>query len=112
MPFLFSVKQLEASGTLDSFSGDFNVPSYRGSTFMDPKVRGERGVPACRRFFFCYLIPPFIHDLTFPCIHGFLYLPSPPPAPHRRLPRMLALARDPPTLLYLPSMGLRRLHRI
>ena len=51
MPFLFSVKQLEASGTLDSFSGDFNVPSYRGSTFMDPKVRGERGMPACRRFF-------------------------------------------------------------
>ena len=62
VPFLFSVKQLEASGTLDSFSGDFNVPSYRGSTFMDPKVRGERVVPACKRFFFCYLISdPSLH---------------------------------------------------
>lgn len=39
VPFLFTVKQLEATGTLDSFSGDFNVPSYRGSTFLDPKVR-------------------------------------------------------------------------
>jgi photosystem II oxygen-evolving enhancer protein 1 len=38
VPFLFTVKQLIASGTADSFSGDFNVPSYRGSTFLDPKV--------------------------------------------------------------------------
>ena len=37
--FLFTVKQLEAKGTLDSFSGDFVVPSYRGSTFLDPKVQ-------------------------------------------------------------------------
>ncbi len=46
VPFLFTVKQLNAKGTLDSFSGDFNVPSYRGATFLDPKVgreRGERG---------------------------------------------------------------------
>ena len=36
--FLFTIKQLDAKGTLDSFSGDFNVPSYRGSSFLDPKV--------------------------------------------------------------------------
>ena len=53
MPFLFSVKQLEASGTLDSFSGDFNVPSYRGSTFMDPKVR--KGGGACMQGGHCLL---------------------------------------------------------
>eukprot|EP00798_Chlamydomonas_sp_ICE-L_P007189 gene7189-297_t len=40
VPFLFTIKQLEAKGTLDSFSGDFDVPSYRGSSFMDPKGRG------------------------------------------------------------------------
>merc|ERR1711933_179101 len=38
--FLFSVKQLNTSGTLDSFGGQFNVPSYRGSSFLDPKGRG------------------------------------------------------------------------
>lgn len=38
--FLFTVKQLVASGTLDKFGGEFNVPSYRGSTFLDPKGRG------------------------------------------------------------------------
>jgi len=38
--FLFAVKQLDASGTLDAFRGDFNVPSYRGSSFLDPKGRG------------------------------------------------------------------------
>ncbi|KAL6746327.1 subunit of oxygen evolving complex of photosystem II [Haematococcus lacustris] len=38
--FLFSIKQLEAKGNLDSFSGDFSVPSYRGSSFLDPKGRG------------------------------------------------------------------------
>lgn len=38
VPFLFTVKQLDAKGTLDSFSGDFVVPSYRGSSFLDPKV--------------------------------------------------------------------------
>eukprot|EP01026_Neomeris_dumetosa_P059025 TRINITY_DN550_c0_g1_i11.p1 TRINITY_DN550_c0_g1~~TRINITY_DN550_c0_g1_i11.p1 ORF type:complete len:303 (+),score=36.42 TRINITY_DN550_c0_g1_i11:158-1066(+) len=40
VPFLFTVKELSASGTLGSFSGDFVVPSYRGSTFLDPKGRG------------------------------------------------------------------------
>jgi hypothetical protein len=39
VPFLFTVKQLDAKGTVDSFSGDFTVPSYRGSSFLDPKVR-------------------------------------------------------------------------
>merc|ERR1711941_187581 len=38
--FLFTVKQLNATGTLDSFMGEFNVPSYRGSSFLDPKGRG------------------------------------------------------------------------
>ncbi|XP_010557854.1 PREDICTED: oxygen-evolving enhancer protein 1-2, chloroplastic [Tarenaya hassleriana] len=40
VPFLFTVKQLEASGKPDSFSGKFLVPSYRGSSFLDPKGRG------------------------------------------------------------------------
>lgn len=38
--FLFTVKQLNASGSLDNFAGEFNVPSYRGSSFLDPKGRG------------------------------------------------------------------------
>merc|ERR1711990_761534 len=38
--FLFTVKQLNANGSLENFSGDFNVPSYRGSSFLDPKGRG------------------------------------------------------------------------
>ncbi|XP_057449461.1 oxygen-evolving enhancer protein 1, chloroplastic-like [Lotus japonicus] len=40
VPFLFTVKQLVASGKPESFSGDFLVPSYRGSSFLDPKGRG------------------------------------------------------------------------
>lgn len=40
LAFLFTVKQLAASGSLDAFSGEFNVPSYRGSSFLDPKGRG------------------------------------------------------------------------
>jgi len=40
VPFLFTVKELNASGSLEGFSGDFTVPSYRGSTFLDPKGRG------------------------------------------------------------------------
>jgi len=40
VPFLFTVKQLNAKGTVDAFSGDFVVPSYRGSSFLDPKGRG------------------------------------------------------------------------
>merc|ERR1712157_577612 len=38
--FLFTVKQLNTSGTLENFGGEFNVPSYRGSSFLDPKGRG------------------------------------------------------------------------
>jgi photosystem II oxygen-evolving enhancer protein 1 len=38
--FLFTVKQLVADGALENFAGDFNVPSYRGSSFLDPKGRG------------------------------------------------------------------------
>lgn len=40
VPFLFTVKQLVASGKPESFGGDFLVPSYRGSSFLDPKGRG------------------------------------------------------------------------
>lgn len=40
VPFLFTVKQLVASGKPDSFGGPFLVPSYRGSSFLDPKGRG------------------------------------------------------------------------
>lgn len=40
VPFLFTVKQLVASGTPESFSGQFLVPAYRGSSFLDPKGRG------------------------------------------------------------------------
>merc|ERR1712176_773939 len=38
--FLFTVKQLRASGSLSNLAGEFNVPSYRGSSFLDPKGRG------------------------------------------------------------------------
>eukprot|EP00958_Prasinococcus_capsulatus_P030086 scaffold7900_cov363-Prasinococcus_capsulatus_cf.AAC.5 len=51
VPFLFTVKvrpicrdrrgrELDASGDLNAFGGDFTVPSYRGSSFLDPKGRG------------------------------------------------------------------------
>jgi photosystem II oxygen-evolving enhancer protein 1 len=40
VPFLFTVKELTAKGSLDGFGGDFTVPSYRGSSFLDPKGRG------------------------------------------------------------------------
>ena len=43
VPFLFSIKQLAAKGSADAFGGDFVVPSYRGSTFLDPKARGFWG---------------------------------------------------------------------
>lgn len=38
VPFLFTFKQFQGKGTVDGFAGDFTVPSYRGSTFLDPKV--------------------------------------------------------------------------
>lgn len=41
VPFLFSAKSLKAEGPSDNISGEFNVPSYRGATFLDPKGRGE-----------------------------------------------------------------------
>jgi len=40
VPFLFSIKELDAKGNADGFGGEFVVPSYRGSTFLDPKGRG------------------------------------------------------------------------
>eukprot|EP00877_Chromochloris_zofingiensis_P010693 jgi/Chrzof1/5878/Cz16g19040.t1_PSBO[v5.2] len=40
VPFLFSIKTLNAKGTVDAFGGEFVVPSYRGSSFLDPKGRG------------------------------------------------------------------------
>ena len=41
VPFLFTIKELQASGDLAKFGGTFKVPSYRGSTFLDPKVRSS-----------------------------------------------------------------------
>jgi photosystem II oxygen-evolving enhancer protein 1 len=48
VPFLFTVKELVASSqpgvqsitTSTDFAGEFKVPSYRGSVFLDPKGRG------------------------------------------------------------------------
>eukprot|EP00850_Spirogloea_muscicola_P020036 SM000206S06245 [mRNA] locus=s206:76630:78314:+ [translate_table: standard] len=40
VPFLFTIKELQAEGKADGFSGAFLVPSYRGSSFLDPKGRG------------------------------------------------------------------------
>ncbi|KAL3691677.1 hypothetical protein R1sor_005328 [Riccia sorocarpa] len=40
VPFLFTVKELVAEGPADKFGGPFLVPSYRGSSFLDPKGRG------------------------------------------------------------------------
>lgn len=40
VPFLFTIKEVVASGPADSFGGSFLVPSYRGATFLDPKGRG------------------------------------------------------------------------
>ena len=38
VPFLFTIKELQAKGNLARFGGAFKVPSYRGSSFLDPKV--------------------------------------------------------------------------
>ena len=40
VPFLFTIKELDAKGTTAGFGGEFTVPSYRGATFLDPKGRG------------------------------------------------------------------------
>ncbi|KAF5768811.1 putative outer membrane protein/outer membrane enzyme PagP, beta-barrel [Helianthus annuus] len=40
VPFLFTVKELVATGPPENFSGEFLVPSYEGSSFLDPKGRG------------------------------------------------------------------------
>ncbi len=48
VPFLFTVKELVANSepgiqsitTSTDFAGEFKVPSYRGSVFLDPKGRG------------------------------------------------------------------------
>lgn len=40
VPFLFTVKNLAAKGDAGQFLGQFDVPSYRGATFLDPKGRG------------------------------------------------------------------------
>ena len=46
VPFVFSSKQLNATAagaaisTSTDFSGDYRVPSYRTSNFLDPKARG------------------------------------------------------------------------
>lgn len=43
VPFLFTIKELSAKGSLEGFGGDFVVPSYRGSSFLDPKVTRRSG---------------------------------------------------------------------
>ena len=43
VPFLFTIKELNAKGSLEGFGGDFVVPSYRGSSFLDPKVTRRSG---------------------------------------------------------------------
>ncbi|KAJ8764387.1 hypothetical protein K2173_006127 [Erythroxylum novogranatense] len=40
VPFLFTIKQLVATGKPENFGGQYLVPSYRGSSFLDPKGRG------------------------------------------------------------------------
>merc|ERR1719231_479356 len=40
VPFLFTIKNFTAKGTNGQFGGDFDVPSYRGASFLDPKGRG------------------------------------------------------------------------
>jgi photosystem II oxygen-evolving enhancer protein 1 len=48
VPFLFTVKELEAKSqpgvdsinTSTGFAGEYKVPSYRGAVFLDPKGRG------------------------------------------------------------------------
>jgi photosystem II oxygen-evolving enhancer protein 1 len=48
VPFLFTIKELVATSqpgvdsinTSTDFSGEYKVPSYRGSVFLDPKGRG------------------------------------------------------------------------
>jgi photosystem II oxygen-evolving enhancer protein 1 len=46
VPFMFTIKQLEAKSTSPSgiapgseFGGTFTVPSYRSGLFLDPKVK-------------------------------------------------------------------------
>lgn len=56
VPFLFTVKELNAKGTLDGFGGDFTVPSYRGSSFLDPKVC-TKSVDTC-----AFAVRSHIHD--------------------------------------------------
>jgi hypothetical protein len=38
MMFCNLVQNLEATGKLSDFGGEFQVPMYRGSSFLDPKV--------------------------------------------------------------------------
>jgi len=40
VPFLFTIKNLDAKGDAGQFLGQFDVSSYRGATFLDPKGRG------------------------------------------------------------------------
>lgn len=39
-PMLFTIKEVDVKGPLSAMTGEFTVPSYRGSSFMDPKGRG------------------------------------------------------------------------
>lgn len=48
VPFLFTVKELNAKGKAEAFEGQFVVPAYRGSSFLDPKVRARRLFWLCK----------------------------------------------------------------
>ena len=41
VPFLFTIKEFVGKGNTSQFGGDFTMPSYRGSSFLDPKVRNH-----------------------------------------------------------------------
>jgi hypothetical protein len=68
VPFMFTVKQLEAKSTSPTgvapgteFGGSFTVPSYRSGLFLDPKARPPAKLPA-----------GFCHLLMMPVAVGFL----------------------------------------
>ena len=54
VPFLFTIKELNAKGSLGGFGGDFVVPSYRGSSFLDPKASQMfRPIASVAEYFWC-----------------------------------------------------------
>ena len=82
VPFLFTVKELTAKGSLDGFGGDFVVPSYRGSSFLDPKVN-SLPVSASRGHCICHLARLTVNSMLMPQVRLLWPLhqvPRPPEA--------------------------------